>query len=128
MKLDHFAITVNNKQEIENFYHNILGMKEIRNFSIDEDLSREIFDIDKKTPVFLLQKDELLLEVFVSTKQRKSGFDHICISIKNRETLAEKAVQSDYKCSRIKRINADLIFIKDNYGNIFEIKELMPFM
>lgn len=67
--------------------------------------------------------DELILEVFVNSEIQKLGFGHICISMKNRESLVEKAVQSAYKCIRIKRNTADLIFIKDNCGNLFELKE-----
>ena len=68
----------------------------------------------------------MILEVFVNSEQQKLGFGHICISVKNRESLAEKSVQCAYNCIRIKRNTKDLIFIKDNCGNQFELKELNP--
>lgn len=126
MKLDHIALSITDKQEIQNFYCNILGMSEIRNFILNKKLAKEIFEIDKETLVFLLQKADLILEVFVRPVQIKADFEHICISMENRGPMVMKAIQNDYECIRIKREKSDLIFLKDNYGNKFEIKELNP--
>ena len=69
-----------------------------------------------------MQKEEIILEIFVTKKQYKQGFRHICISVKNREELVKKAEQKAYECTRIKREFSDLVFIRDKSGNIFEIK------
>lgn len=122
MKLEHIALSVNDTKEIKNFYFNILGMKEVRIFVLNKELANSIFKIEKETPAFLLQKDELILEIFVTTEQFKQNFNHICIAVKNREELVKKAKQSGYKCIIIERKISDLIFIKDKSDNIFEIK------
>ncbi len=124
MKLEHVAITITDPAEIENFYHNILGMSEVSNFILEKDLVKRIFGIDKETSVFLLQKDELFLEIFLMPEQYKKNFEHVCISISNREKFIEKAAQNGYEYIRLIRKYADLIFIKDKSGNIFEIKEI----
>jgi hypothetical protein len=36
--------------------------------------------------------------------------------------LINKAIAANYECLRIERKYADLVFIKDKSGNIFEIK------
>lgn len=123
MKLEHIALTISDATEVEYFYSNILGLSKIRNFILKKDLAREIFGIDKETKVFLLQKNELLLELFLLPEQYSHDFKHICISINNREELVEKAKQNAYQYIRIKREKPDLIFIKDKSGNIFEIQE-----
>jgi catechol 2,3-dioxygenase-like lactoylglutathione lyase family enzyme len=123
MKLEHVALTISDEEEIGYFYQNILGLHKIRDFILKKDLAREIFGIDKETKVFLLQKNELLLELFLMPEQYSHDFKHICISIKNREELIEKAEQNAYQCIRIKREKSDLIFMKDKSGNIFEIIE-----
>jgi hypothetical protein len=97
-------------------------MKELKNFVLDSILASNIFDIEKEATVFLLQKDELILEIFVTNEQIKQNFSHICIAVKNREELVKKAKLSGYKCIIIKRKIPDLIFIKDKSNNIFEIK------
>ncbi|MCK4880451.1 MAG: VOC family protein [Bacteroidales bacterium] len=123
MKLEHVALTVTDYNEIEQFYHEILGLREIKRFTLNRALSRDIFGIEKETAVFQLQKDKLLLEIFLTPDKRDSGFNHICISINNREEIVKKATQHSYKCLRLERENSDLIFITDNSGNIFEVKQ-----
>jgi len=123
MKLEHVALVITDPEEIENFYQNILGMTKLKNFTVDRALARRIFGIDKETPICLLQKNELLLELFIRPVPYERGFQHICISIPDREGFVEQAVQKGYECIRLKRTHSDLVFIKDGSGNIFEIKE-----
>ena len=123
MNLEHIALTIIDRSEIENFYHEVLGMKEIRNFVLDKDLAGDIFSIEKETEVFQLQNEEVILEIFLMPGQSEHGFNHICISLTNREEIVKKAAQHAYKCIRLKRQNSDMIFIKDKSGNIFEIKQ-----
>ncbi len=123
MKLEHVALTVTDYSEIDQFYHEILGMNEIKSFVLDKVLARDIFGIEEETKVFLLQKDKLLLEIFLTPELCDPGFKHICISTTNREEIVKKATQHSYKCIRLKKQNSDMIFISDNRRNIFEIKQ-----
>ena len=122
MKLEHIAINVVDELEIASFYIDVLGMSKLKNFTISKGLSEQIFNIPKEAVVYLMQKEEIILEIFVTKKQYKQGFRHICISVKNREELVKKAEQKAYECTRIKREFSDLVFIRDKSGNIFEIK------
>ena len=124
MKLEHIALSVSDYKEIEKFYMNILGMKQIKNFILRKELTSNIFEINEEITVYLLQKDKVTFEIFITTGYRKKAFDHICISIKNREKFITKVLLNGYKVIRIERELFDLIFIKDNDGNIFEIKEI----
>ena len=94
----------------------------MKNFVLNKNLARDIFGIDKETKAFLLQKNELILEIFVVSESIEKGFNHICISDANREELVKIAMQYNYEIIRIEREYNDLIFIKDNSGNIFEMK------
>ncbi len=123
MKLEHIALTITDYNEIKQFYHEILGMIEIRSFILDKDLARNIFGIEEETKIFLLQKDKLLLEIFLTPEQHHHGFNHICISTSHREEIVKRATQHSYKCIRLKRHNSDLIFISDHSGNMFEVKQ-----
>jgi catechol 2,3-dioxygenase-like lactoylglutathione lyase family enzyme len=123
MKLEHIALSISDPKEVRNFYQDILGMTEVKAFTLQKSLAYDIFGLDEEASVFLLQKDSLFLEVFVRLEANKRSFNHICIAVNDRETLFRKAKQKDYECIRIERDSYDLIFIKDNSGNIFEIKE-----
>ena len=124
MKLEHIALSVSDYNEIEKFYTNILGMKQIKNFVLRKDLAANIFEINKDITVFLLQKDKMVFEIFIATGYKKQAFDHVCISIKNRKEFINKVLLNGYKVIRIEREIFDLIFIKDKDENIFEIMEM----
>ena len=123
MKLEHIAIAVNNPSEISDFYKGLLGMEEVRSFILKEKLSQKIFGIQKETPVTLLQKDDLVLEIFLLNEPLKKGYNHICIAVDNREELVKIAAMNNCDITRIERDFSNLIFIKDHSGNIFEVKE-----
>lgn len=123
MKLEHVALTITDYNDIGHFYHEILGMKEVSSFVLDKVLASDIFGIEEETKVFLLQKDNMFLEIFLMSEQYDHGFNHICITTTNREEIVQKATQHSYKCLRLKRQDSDMIFVTDNSGNIFEIKQ-----
>lgn len=123
MKLEHLALSITDQKEIENFYQDIMGMQVLRKFQLDLSLANGIFGIAENPEVYLLQKDQLLIEVFISPQPRDHGFDHVCISTKQREDMLEKAKLNSYKCYRQKREHSDLVFISDKSGNTFEVKE-----
>lgn len=119
----HLAFSINDINEIKGFYIGILGMKKIKNFTLNRDLSKQIFNFDSDIDVFLLKKDDLVLELFISKENSKNIYNHICIEVNNREELYLKAKNNNYECLRINRDYSDLIFIKDKSYNLFEIKE-----
>jgi catechol 2,3-dioxygenase-like lactoylglutathione lyase family enzyme len=123
MKIEHIALTISDPDEINNFYHDILGMDKVKSFTLNKNLAVNIFGLGTEPSVYELQKDDLILEIFVTPKQKKENFDHICLVVSEREKLFNKAKQNSYECIRKERQDFDLMFIKDKSGNIFEIKE-----
>jgi len=72
MKLEHIALTINNNDEIVDFYHNVLGMKTARAFTLNSELSDTIFKIIKDVHVYLLKKGNLFFEIFISPEKKIS--------------------------------------------------------
>jgi catechol 2,3-dioxygenase-like lactoylglutathione lyase family enzyme len=124
MNLEHVALTISDYNEIAQFYHDVLGMNELRSFSLDKLLVRDIFGIEEATTVVQVQKDNLLLEIFITKEPDDHRFSHICISTGHREEIVKRAIQNSYKCIRLKRENSDMIFILDHSGNMFELKQI----
>jgi len=124
MNLQHIALNIVDIEEINNFFIDVLEMKTVKSFVLKHSLAQKIFNIHKETTVYILQKNNLFFELFVSNEKLKQGFNHICISLKNREELINKSKAAHYEHIRIKREYSDLLFIKDKSGNVFEIKEI----
>jgi len=121
--LEHIGITINDRNDIQTFYKDLLGMKEIKKFDLYENVSEKIFGISNTVSVTLLSNDDLLIELFLSDKKHEQIYNHICISVQNRDKIIKNAKSMGFFVTHIKRESKGyLLFIKDNSGNIFEIK------
>ncbi len=120
--LKHIGITIKDETEVKSFYQDVLGMKIVRQFTVDSALSLQIFEIDRATDVYLLQSEDLFFELFIHDNVTPKNYNHICISSKFRNRLVEKAKNNKYTCIIIKKNNYDLVFIKDGSGNTIEVK------
>jgi len=123
MKLEHVALSVMDQEEVEYFYQAVLGMKMIRKFQLNLTMASDIFGIAEGPEVYLMQKDQLQLELFIARQKQEQSFAHVCISLPRREETVKKAEAGGYTCYRLEREHSDLIFIFDRSGNSFEIKE-----
>ena len=123
MKLEHLGITIDNVNEVTNFYENIFKMNKVRSFELNSNLAEKIFNISQSVEVYLMQNGYITIELFIHKEMKKPSFDHFCLSFDDRQNVVKQAMKNGYKVIIKKRKNSDLIFIKDNTGNIFEIKE-----
>ncbi len=121
--LNHIGITIKDVSEVKNFYQDVLGLEIVKQFTINEELSNYIFEINQNTEVYLMKRDDLILELFINGNTIPNRYDHICISVHSRSNLIKQAEINNYSCIIIPRKNYDLVFVKDRLGNIFEIKE-----
>lgn len=123
MKLNHIALSIQNKEELTDFYQNILGFRLEYKYEIDSTLSSTLFDIDKPAEVFRYSKDDLHLEFFVATAKTTPAFAHIGIDVADREVVEEECKKAGYKVTRVERKEKyDLLFVSDKAGNKFELK------
>ena len=122
--LEHIGITINEESDIQSFYKDLLGLEEVSKFNLYEDLSEKLFGISNTASVTLLSSDDFLIELFLTDKKQNPVYNHICISIHDGDNIIKKAKSMGFPVTNIKRESKnDLLFIKDNSGNIFEIKE-----
>ncbi len=122
MKLEHIAVSIHEVEEIKDFYQEILGFKIIRKFELNQELSARLFGIEQQAEIYLMGREGIFLEIFISKTAKKEHLNHICISVNDRDDLIEKIRKNNYKFAIINRNSYDLVFIYDRSGNIFEIK------
>lgn len=125
MKLNHIAVTIQDKEELTDFYQNILGFKLEYQYKIDSTLASTLFDIEEETEVFRYSNNNLHIELFISTKKSIPIFAHIGIDVKDRDAIFEKCNKAGYEAIRVERKDKHaLIFVSDKAGNKFELKNL----
>jgi len=122
MKLAHIALSVSDSREITDFYMNILGFTQIKTFTLSPTLAEKLFNLSLETSVVHLQKEDLILEIFIDPESLWQRFNHICLYISDRETLMINAKNYHYPTTRVQREGYDLLFISDHSGNRFELK------
>ena len=122
MKLEHIALTVKIREEINDFYCKILEMNRVRDFVLKRDVAFDLFGRDEQIEVAFLEKDGISMEIFVTETQAGSRVEHLCIAVTDREQLTRSAREMGYGVIRIKRPEFDLLFLKDKSGNLFELR------
>ena len=122
--LRHIALTVNDPEEIDNFYKEVLLFSTKHSFSLSREVTRQIFNTEGPVNVYLMGNNDTELEIFISSQRERKVFSHICLTYRNAEIIYNNAVQSGYNCIVKNSQGSHTYFIRDKSGNMFEIKEL----
>ena len=124
MKLNHVAISVNDSEEIENFYEDILEFSLKRKFLMDAGISLKYFGKEKEIDVYFMEKDDVGLEIFLYPEKGRKSFLHLCLEYHNSNTVFDNARKMGYKTEiKINPGRSDTYFVWDKSGNMFELKE-----
>ena len=124
MKLHHVAVVCHSQENADRFYGEILGLKQIKSFTLNRELVDQIFDVNCECQMILYGNENFAVEVFVTSvhPEKVNPFVHLCIEVENKEKLAENCQAKGLETKRISRGDGSLIFVKDYDGNLFEIK------
>ncbi len=130
MDKEHFAllhagICVRSKNEMEDFYQNILGFRQKYSFVIDVARAKALFDIEHEIEVFLLERKSVRIELFIADRMQKSAIQHLCFEMPFTNSWLAEVEQSGFLHHRfVNSHSKQTIFLKDKSGNLFEIKEI----
>ena len=126
MKIEHIAVSSNSEEKADEFFMELLGMKKERDFVVPEDLMDQFFNVKKEQRVLRYENEDLSVEAFITDDKNQSldKFTHTCLIVEDRIRLIEKAKKLNLKVMQVPRKNSDgfYLFLKDTYGNLFEIK------
>jgi len=126
LKIEHLAVSSNSEEDSDNFFVILLGLKKLRFFLVSSDLMEQFFKVKKEHKVIRYGNEEVSIEVFITDDKSKAidKFTHICLVIEDRAKLIDTARQMNYEVIKVPRKNSDVfyLFIKDKYGNLYEIK------
>jgi extradiol dioxygenase family protein len=121
--LQHIALTINDSKEIERFYQDILQCTIKHKFTINEEITLQVFNFRESADVCLMVYEDIDFEIFIASQREKKVFSHISLAYRNAEQINNKAVQSGYKSLIRSNAGSHTYFIWDKSGNMFEIKE-----
>ena len=120
-KIDHIALTYENKKDAEIFFKKILGLELTKSFTLSEKLTKDLFGIIEEIEVDVYSNESSYFEIFYSKRKNIHFFDHTCIKVNNKEDFIKKCKVNSIKPIFIKKGVKTLLFVKDFAGNLFEI-------
>ncbi len=121
--LQHIALTVNDPEEIKDFFEKVLLFEVERKFILNTGLNQQIFNNEGEVDVYNISSHDARFEIFVSPEKEKLEYAHVCLAYKNSEDIYNKAIKSGYKTVIKENPGYDTYFIWDKSDNMFEIKE-----
>ena len=122
--LQDIALTVNDWEEIENFYEEILLFNMQRKFSMNGKIIQQIFNVEGVTDVYVMGHQDVQFEIFISPKKERKVFSHVCLAFWKAEITYNNAVDAGYKALIKKSEGHNTYFIWDKSENMFEIIEI----
>ena len=126
MKIEHIAVSSNSEENADVFFMDLLELKKERDFVVPEDLMEQFFNIKKAQRIIRYENEDLSLEVFITNDKNQAldRFTHTCLVVEDRIRLIERAKKLNFKVIKVPRKNSEgfYLFLKDSYGNLFEIK------
>ncbi len=121
--LNHVALQCNDKEKIETFFTEVLGLPIKKKFTVSGELSEAIFGINESVDVEAYDNNETRFEIFITQTEEKHGYGHVCIEIDNKKEFIDRCKQYGIKPMFITESGKNLLFVRDFSGNLFEIKE-----
>lgn len=121
--LNHVALQCNDKEKVETFFTEVLGLPIKKKFTVSRELSEAIFGIDESVDVEVYDNNETRFEIFIAQTEEKRGYGHVCIEIDNKKEFIDRCKQYGIKPMFITKGGKNLLFVRDFSGNLFEIKE-----
>ncbi len=126
LKIEHIAVSSNSEEEADEFFSDLLELKKERDFVVSEDLMEKFFNIKKAQRIIRYENEDLSVEAFITDDKNQSldRFTHTCLIVEDRIRLIERAKKLNFEVIQVPRKKSDgfYLFLKDSYGNLFEIK------
>jgi catechol 2,3-dioxygenase-like lactoylglutathione lyase family enzyme len=124
MRLHHTSLICSSKANADKFYEGILELKKIKTSILKSDLALRIFDIDVECPLILYGNEDFAIEVFVTDQipDKKVPFTHLCLEVEDKENFLINCRSNGLKVNLVPRGDAQICFVQDFDGNLFEIK------
>jgi len=125
-KLEHVAVSANSEQQSDRFFIELLGLKKTRAFSLAAELNREFFGVEQEIRIARYSNDHLDVEVLVTEDDTRSKdlYTHACLMVEDRDAFEKRARSMGLDVVHVPKKDSDTyyLFVKDFFGNIYEIK------
>jgi catechol 2,3-dioxygenase-like lactoylglutathione lyase family enzyme len=125
MRLLHVGLTSSSEKSSDRFFGELLGMEKSEPKKISAALAKTIFQADSEFKVINYSGNHVHFEIFIggSEKSNARQIAHVCLGVNDLAAFLSKCRTLKVSVSQVPRGDSFLTFVRDDAGNIFEIKE-----
>jgi catechol 2,3-dioxygenase-like lactoylglutathione lyase family enzyme len=134
MKLLHVALVRSSEAASDRFFQDILGLARTRTKTASAELCAQLFGREREHLIVYYGNEHLLFEVFVSDhgdfgESHLGHLGHVCLEVGDTRELLARCAAAGIEVRRAVPGTGGtggggaVIFIADEDGNLFEIKE-----
>ena len=125
MKLRHVALICRSEEKADWFYQRLLGLKKLERKTLSAELSQILFNINDPLTVLHYVSDALHFEIFILDGHGApiSPIAHVCLEVSDLDAFLKQCKTMNIPLLRAPKGNDWITFIRDDDGNLFEIKE-----
>ena len=118
----HYAIPACDKESAERIFKELFGLEQKKSFFLSPQLSYEIFQINEPIEAIVYGNEHCTFEVFLIKDVGTVSVHHICVEVESKEEFCKKCEKLDINIQFVQKAEKTLVFIRDDAGNLFEMK------
>jgi catechol 2,3-dioxygenase-like lactoylglutathione lyase family enzyme len=124
-RLNHVALVRRSESESDRFFQGVLGLEKTRSKTVSAELCCRLFDLGRDYRLVYYGDDQLQFEVFLSESRDFAGphVGHVCLEVDDADALLAKCAAAGLKVRKAPRGDSFVVFVEDEDGNLFEIKQ-----
>lgn len=125
MRLLHVALVRSSEAASDRFFVDILGLARMRSKTVPPELCAQLFGVEREHALLYYGNEQLQFEVFLSDRKdfSEAHLGHVCLEVESTRDLLTRCAAAGIEVREAVRGESSVIFIADEDGNLFEIKE-----
>jgi len=125
MRFLHVALVRSSEAASDRFFQDVLGLARTRTKTAPPELGATLFGRAQEHQLIYYGNEHLQFEVFVSDRADfgETHLGHVCLEVEDAAALLARCAAAGVEVRKVTRGESSVIFIADEDGNLFEIKE-----
>ena len=124
MILRHVALTCSSEKKSDRFYKDLLGLEKTEPKILPRSLSKAIFNFDSELLMINYRGKDVHFEIFITgqPENRVKQIGHVCLEVEDLNAFLNECQNLEIDVTHVPKGDRTLTFIRDDDGNLFEIK------
>lgn len=121
--IHHVALECSTVQSADLFFSSVLGIPKVKSTMLSAELCASIFEVDRSVQMETYDNGRMRVEVFITSEPLLSSFVHVGIAVESKTDFVARCQQQGLSPFFVEKNGKQLLFVRDFYGNLFEIVE-----